>query len=491
MDAQDCYEFMRLLREKPDLAHADAWSVDWEKAPSGFKLYSGGARLRLHAPYAGLSNATAGQRLDRLLFYSFGCLVVQRSATSPSYARVRRAIASGGGLYPAEIYLHFRGGGRQYHYNPAAHELVGLGEVPDGDVMLGRALGLADSRDLRELVVIVALRFWKSYFKYGDFSYRLAATDAGVALGRVQRLAEIEYGQAVAHFDFDDRAINGMLGLDGREESAYALIAIGETVSPAPGLARHDRSAALPRSDGQVGRRSAMFDALHESVLAQAAQLVARKSSPGPPRPALRNTIAAATWLRGAIRRRRSLGERFTGAAVDRSSLLAVLDEAGRALARLRAASPDGDLPDLAIYCLVLYVAGVEPGAYCYRQEQAVFSRVAPGHWSAALQAAQRTDNINVDLSAFAVHFADRLDLRGSPRMNRAYRVQGMLAGAAMDAIMLASSAVGLASHPILGFRALEVDRLYGIAGSGRGTLAQVCVGSASCAGGIQSTIAF
>jgi nitroreductase len=136
-------------------------------------------------------------------------------------------------------------------------------------------------------------------------------------------------------------------------------------------------------------------------------------------------------------------------------------------------------------------VAGVEPGAYCYRQEQAVFSRVAPGHWSAALQAAQRTDNINVDLSAFAVHFADRLDLRGSPRMNRAYRVQGMLAGAAMDAIMLASSAVGLASHPILGFRALEVDRLYGIAGSGRGTLAQVCVGSASCAGGIQSTIAF
>jgi len=124
-------------------------------------------------------------------------------------------------------------------------------------------------------------------------------------------------------------------------------------------------------------------------------------------------------------------------------------------------------------------VRGIAPGAYRFDRTQGTLISIREGSWGLALQSAQRNDNINIDLSAFVIHVVDKLDFRRSHRMIRAYRVQQMFAGAALDAIMLTSSALGAVSHPVLGFGASAVDRLYAIVDSSRGALAQICVGVA------------
>src|SRR5207237_6096126 len=50
---------------------------------------------------------------------------------------------------------------------------------------------------------------------------------AGVVLGRVLRLAEAEFGTAWVRTDFVDDAVNAALGLDGRDESTYAVVGCG------------------------------------------------------------------------------------------------------------------------------------------------------------------------------------------------------------------------------------------------------------------------
>jgi SagB-type dehydrogenase family enzyme len=184
------------------------------------------------------------------------------------------------------------------------------------------------------------------------------------------------------------------------------------------------------------------------------------------------------------------MGERFTGDALDRDVLTTALGEAHAGIANLRHASPDAQLPSPQLYCVVLKVRGVPPGCYRYEPDDKALTCIRKGSWGLQLQSAQRSDNINVDQCSFVIHIVDQLDLRDSPRMNRAYRVQQMFAGAALDAVMLASSMLGVVSHPVLGFRAPDVDRLYEIADSPRGTLAQICVGVARRGGYLEGSIA-
>src|SRR5262249_1213492 len=143
----------------------------------------------------------------------------------------RRAVASGGARYPAEVYVCAAGEALPgtYHYDPARHELVELSaERPD--VRIAEALRLPSP--VGRTVFVVTGFFWKSFCKYGDFGYRLSAVDVGIAVARLHRVAEAELGEANVCFDFDDLALNAALGIDGADESAYAAI-----VAPRSGAA--------------------------------------------------------------------------------------------------------------------------------------------------------------------------------------------------------------------------------------------------------------
>jgi SagB-type dehydrogenase family enzyme len=136
-------------------------------------------------------------------------------------------------------------------------------------------------------------------------------------------------------------------------------------------------------------------------------------------------------------------------------------------------------LPHPQLYCIVQRVQDIEAGVYKYQASTHTLIPIRTGHFSKDLQTALYGRNVNIELGAYTLHIADTLDFRESIWGNRAYRIQQMLVGAALDTVMLVSSDRKASSHALLGFNAELIDRLYALDDSPCGVLAQICVGTA------------
>lgn len=515
MSVDDGYRFARKLRETPDDEYSNQWRVDWSNAPKPFKKYSMGRRIQLTTgkpSWLCYENDANGinQKIDRFLFFTAGCTKTSRrpdifnenkneTVLIRGGLSTRRAIASGGGLYPNEIYVYIRFSesipSGLYHYDPAHHQLTEI-NVSFLDPILSRSLQLRNFAELREVVVMITVCFWKSYFKYGDFSYRLTGVDTGITLGRAQRIGEVEFVKAIPYFDFDDVVLNDIIGIDGLEESVYAVLTMGKQLDESSlnsGIvgAGYSKSSTGNLEVGQSSinmQKSVDFDSMHSSILQHpiffslspgdftSPELLPEKKLGECIKLPFPSTVLCAN-LYDSVLRRVSLGEFFAGKQLDISSLAATLNEGYSALNRLWKVSSDADLPHPEIYCIVLRVSGVPSGSYYFNFYDNSIVNIQRGHLGLELQSAQRSYNINVDLCSYVIHVVDKLDFRASPRGNRQYRLQQIFAGAVLDAIMLACSSQSIVSHPILGFSASKLDRLYGLVDSPQGTIAQICVG--------------
>ena len=180
--------------------------------------------------------------------------------------------------------------------------------------------------------------------------------------------------------------------------------------------------------------------------------------------------------------RRTSNGRLFTGASVPRSALTRVLDEATAALDLLRWSGRGLLGQDVDVRCAVHGVQGVEPGWY-----DRCLVGTPDADTARVLQSALFAETYNVDLAAFTVHVVAATDHRAAGRGDRGYREQQLAVGAAVDAVTTAAAALGLGSHPVLGFDAPRVDRAYGLAG--RGAHAQVAVGAVRPAPVVEVTV--
>ena len=515
---EEGYRYASRLRGKLEHINPPNWVVDWSDAPWPLKIYTGGRRIQLggiEPPWmTGESKHSGRASLERLLFYAVGCTrlrwVPPRSVQdSPELMlpglNVGRAIASGGAMYPAEIYVYARAlhdlPGGLYHYNPARHELVEIRHALSEEDMC-RALRLSTPSALREAVVVVTNYFWKNFYKYADFSYRLGAVNVGVAVGRLHRLGEMEFGEASAQFSFDDNLLNELLGVQGLEESAYAALLLGPAGASAEVHAPDDHDvdtrATEPgsllvreRRRSRVIKRSSEFDAMHQSILDAASASGAASDQlftlthgegresheQGIPLPVVE--ASPLQDLRGAIFRRVSNGAHFTGGTLPNTLLAASLWETHAALQRLHRSSPDRALPYPQLYCIIQRVQGIEAGAYKYEYSTHSLIPIRMGHFGRELQTALYGKNVNIEMCAYTLHIVDTLDFRKSSWGNRAYRIQQMLAGAALDTVMLVSSDRQASSHVLLGFNAALIDRLYALDTSPCGVLAQICVGTA------------
>lgn len=452
--------FTTALRENPREVNPADWRVDWHRAPWSVKVYADADRVPLGAV----------DPLGRLLRLGFGVTRVRfdpaggRPPTprdpvpaAPRYL-TRRPVPSGGGMYPTEVYV--LRDQRAYHYDPYRHELVDLRRPAP-------ATGTAAA-------LVLTNRPGKNYFKYGDFAARLGAVDAGVVLGRAVRLGQAGFGRADLRLDFADERLNALLGLDGAEETALAVLGLGHPsgADPAPPPVGEAPTAVERRSPVPV---SARFDALRRA---------AYRRTPPEPGPDRGDPAPEAPPLDpAALLRRTSNGRLFTGGPVPRAALTRVLDEAAAALELLRWSGHGLLGADVDLRCAVHAVEGVAPGWY----DRDLVG--APGEVARVLQAALFAETYNLDLAAFTVHVVAATDHRAAGRGERGYREQQMAVGAAVDAVAVAAAALGLGSHPVLGFDAPRVDRAYGLVGTGLGAHAQISVGAVRPASVVEVTV--
>ena len=125
---------------------------------------------------------------------------------------------------------------------------------------------------------------------------------------------------------------------------------------------------------------------------------------------------------------------------------------------------------------MVHRVTDVPVGAYEYTDSPAALTPLAAAPSPIAFQGIMRAANLNVVNTAALIFLVGQTDLRDSGGVARAYRIQQMMTGAALDAAALVAADAGLTAHPVFGFDALEADRLFAL-GAGVGTLALIFLG--------------
>jgi SagB-type dehydrogenase family enzyme len=461
--------FAAVLRDDPRSLNADGHRVDWDDGPWPVKVYDGADRQPLLGspdPVARLLSLSFAAH--RVRFDPAGGLPVTPDDPHPERHGprfvTRRPIASGGAMYPTEVYVLLAGPDTVHHYDPWRHELVDLRHPAPGQHLLA-ALGLEPDERLPPVTILLASRFWKNIYKYGDFGYRLGAVDLGVGLGRLLAVGAAEFGTADVRVDFADEIVDAALGLDPMTESVYAIAGLGEPSPYDPPMA--DGAPLVPRPPpvlerSRRQRRSARFDGMHRATLRKTV-VPQRFETSDSGRP----SVAVAPATAAAMAARTSNGKLFSGESAPADAFTAVVGQVAAALVELRRVTR-GRLGDgVDVLAAVHRTDGMTPGWYrgptLIRED---------GDCAVTLHAALFARTANLDLAAFTLHIAGPLGLR-SPRD---YREIQLAAGVAVDAATVAAAARGLGSHPFLGFDAPRLDRAYHLP-AGTGVLAQIAVG--------------
>jgi len=163
--------------------------------------------------------------LARLLFYAYG-----RTGDRPA-PEYFRAVASGGALYPLEVYpVVLRGDGVPEgicHYNAEHHRLDllrGGSLLPQlKEVLHGSGIDL----DHAAVVVVLSAVMRRNLFKYHDRGYRMVLMEAGeVAQNLTLEATSLGLGSVSMGGFFDDELAR-LLGLDEVSEPCLLPIVLG------------------------------------------------------------------------------------------------------------------------------------------------------------------------------------------------------------------------------------------------------------------------
>lgn len=169
------------------------------------------------------SSPLTAQELSRLLWASQG-------ATKKYAGFELRAAPSAGALYPVETYVSAQEVEAVdpgiYHYDVRRHELE---LVRAGDFREPVARAALDQGFLAEAALVFAWTavFGRSKWKYEERAYRYVYLDAGhIAQNLALAAVALGLGSCQVAALYDDE-VNGVLGVDGKEESIVYMTAVG------------------------------------------------------------------------------------------------------------------------------------------------------------------------------------------------------------------------------------------------------------------------
>ncbi|RKS09263.1 SagB-type dehydrogenase family enzyme [Nocardiopsis sp. Huas11] len=166
------------------------------------------------------------EQLGRALWLSYGAYPKHESAAPPA----RRPVASGGALYPLELYLlaDVSGTGRKglYHYNIHDHVLE---EVHDevGEERIRRMGAQPDLLASAPAIVLINGLFWRSRFKYRLRGYRFALMEAGAVIQQLTLAAQSLGWGAVPFAGLFDDQVEELCEIDGVDHSFLNAVLLG------------------------------------------------------------------------------------------------------------------------------------------------------------------------------------------------------------------------------------------------------------------------
>lgn len=215
--------------------------LDFSNKPYPFKYYVSGEKLQLprdfekpDSPALDALTCTASvtpqpaltaSRLASLLYFTAGISRVKRFGDHYVYFRV---VPATGALHSTELYpvvgLAEDLESGVYHFDPGEFVLTRLRR---GDYRRVLASAIQDEGILRSRCVVVFTACgWRNAWKYRERSYRHWFWDGGAMVANFLAVA-CSFGlEAVVHVGFDDEVVNQLVGADGDEEAAFAVITV-------------------------------------------------------------------------------------------------------------------------------------------------------------------------------------------------------------------------------------------------------------------------
>ncbi|MFJ8511673.1 SagB/ThcOx family dehydrogenase [Lysinibacillus xylanilyticus] len=165
------------------------------------------------------------QTLSNILYYSYGVTGHLRDTDLKL-----RAVPSGGGLYPVDIYLSINNVNTLdvgiYYYDPLDHALILVNnndlantskEVSGYSMMLEKAA----------FTIILGANFWRNQWKYHERGYRIILLDCGHVAQNLHMMATTYGLGSSCLMGFVDDELNRILELDGIVEHTMYLITVG------------------------------------------------------------------------------------------------------------------------------------------------------------------------------------------------------------------------------------------------------------------------
>ncbi|WP_165861334.1 SagB/ThcOx family dehydrogenase [Paenibacillus paeoniae] len=166
------------------------------------------------------------QTLSNILYYSYGVTGKMKSGLEV------RAVPSGGGLYPVDIYLaiqHVSGIETGiYYYDPLDHRLACINDHNLKSISKNLS-GYSGMLDQAAFTVILGANFWRNQWKYHERGYRVILLDCGHVAQNLHLMCTAYGLGSCCLMGFVDNELNQLLNLDGISEHSMYLITAGKT----------------------------------------------------------------------------------------------------------------------------------------------------------------------------------------------------------------------------------------------------------------------
>lgn len=514
------------------------FTPDWDDRPAHFTLYEGAERLALslECPAALISmqdllNQIAAPqetsaRAEQLTVHELGLMLYFTSGILNRRLRIRpteeahrlahyrsalygRGTASGGGLYPVEMYWACGSGGPAiaglYHYDNAHHALARL-RTGDATRSLQSAALLHPAALKTNQFLLITINFWKNAFKYANFSYHVVTQDLGALLCSLWFLAIGFHLNWQPILWYQDEALNTLLGLNSAEESVFALVplpAVNRAMLPTSTESTCVRSyppAALsPAGTIRSFQRSrnvrtfAMNREIHQSTLItdeprpgpqetrnagidEALCAGERLALPPPSLERLQGDLLATFQARHS-----NFGTFATGVALSCADLATIL-YAASAMCKypgdLKAEQGQPHFTRLMVF--VNNIEGVERGAYAYDASTHGMQTMCQKDLTLFLQQHYSLQNYNIANTGAVIAIVGNLERMLHVYGNRGYRILNAEAGLLAQGMYLVCAAMAIACGTVLGFANVALNSALGFDGTDLKTLLFVLVGHES-----------
>lgn len=485
--------------------------VDWDDAPLPYKLYRNlpVIPLSLDVPLTlrdqNMSSEPTLEQIGHCLWYTFGLTQLCQPSfdleEQNSASIFRRFIPSGGALYPNELYVylklnHYPHG--IYHYDAAHHRLVLLREG-NFDSYLTEALGNRCNLSACFGAAFVSTMFWKNFFKYNNFSYRLQGLDTGVLIGQLlESSKQFGYTSGV-YYQFLDRAINHLLGLHEQEESVYAVIPLStqhadtwfyQDNRSGVNVTSYELSGQIPLLQHEHFVRSKNITEYPIITKMNAASILEsteqfRTVTEETTAPHHTQTLALPKLQRlsydfaTVCQKRYSPDVDFSLKKLNQTQLAALLQEACLSFPYQNDLDGKHIHPKarVSLYGCFYNVDGIPNGAYSYDSNTHTLGQIQTGDLRYPLHSGMTMDNVNLFQVPLCLHVIGNKDYLKNDFGYRGYRIQQMEAGILVHRLVLAASSMGMGGHPLLGFDVNLCDTLYEIDTTRKTTLIQIPVG--------------